>query len=97
MPTLDSQIRDIVKGDDISLRRTIGFTASGFDAGTTITDAWLTVKAAALELGKSEPTIRRYLKKCFLLYSQPEQGHGIRIHRSSVERLKRQMITPDHS
>ena len=46
MPTLDSQIRDIVKGDDISLRRTIDFTATGFDAGTTITDAWLTVKAS---------------------------------------------------
>ena len=45
MPTLDSQIRDIVMGDDISLRRTIDFVLSGFLTGVTITDAWLTVKA----------------------------------------------------
>ena len=46
MPTLDSQIRDIVIGDDVSIRRTIDRIASGFVAGTTITNAFLTIKAA---------------------------------------------------
>ena len=45
MPTLDSSINQIVVADDISIRRTIDFTLSGFQAGTTITNAWLTVKA----------------------------------------------------
>ena len=49
MPTLDSQIRDIVIGDDISIRRTIDRTLSGFLAGTTITNAWLTIKAAVAD------------------------------------------------
>lgn len=45
MPTLDSQLRDIVMGDDISIRRTIDRALSGFLTGVTITNAWLTVKA----------------------------------------------------
>ncbi len=45
MPTLDSQIRGIVTGDDFSIRRTIDRAASGFSTGVTITDAWLTIKA----------------------------------------------------
>ncbi len=45
MPTLDSSIDQIVVADDISIRRTIDFSLSGFQAGTTITNAWLTVKA----------------------------------------------------
>lgn len=46
MPDLDSQVRGIVAGDDISLRRTIGFTATGFETGVTIDEAWLTIKTA---------------------------------------------------
>lgn len=45
MPTLDSQIRLIVAGDDILIRRTIDRSATGFASGVTITQAWLTVKA----------------------------------------------------
>lgn len=45
MPTLNSRIADIVVGDDFSIRRTIDRTLSEFEAGTTITKAWLTVKA----------------------------------------------------
>lgn len=46
MPDLDSQVRGIVAGDDISLRRTIGFAATGFETGVTIDEAWLTIKVA---------------------------------------------------
>lgn len=47
MPTLDSKIIGLlVVGDDVSIRRTIDRTASGFTAGTTITDAWLTCKVS---------------------------------------------------
>jgi len=52
MPTLDSQLRDIVMGDDISIRRTIDRAQSGFQAGVTITNAWFTVKA---ELADADP------------------------------------------
>ena len=45
MPTLDSRIRDIVIGDDISIRRTIDRVTSEFPTGATITNAWLTCKA----------------------------------------------------
>lgn len=46
MPTLDSRIDDVVVGDDLSIRRTIDFAATGFLAGTVINKAWLTVKSA---------------------------------------------------
>ena len=45
MPTLDSRIKDVVVGDDLTIRRTIGFVASGFPATTVINQAWLTVKS----------------------------------------------------
>lgn len=52
MPTLDSRIDDVVVGDDLTIRRTIGFALTGFPTGTTINKAWLTVKAA---IGDADP------------------------------------------
>ena len=40
MPTLDARIDDVVAGDDLEITRTITKVPSG----TTLTDAWLTVK-----------------------------------------------------
>lgn len=45
MPTFDSRISEVVAGNDVSIRRTIEFSTSGFPTGTTITNAWLTVKS----------------------------------------------------
>lgn len=50
MPSLESKIiGEIVVGDDVSIRRTIGFAASGFATGITIVEAWLTVKLDAAD------------------------------------------------
>lgn len=50
MPTLESKIIGvIVVGDDVSIRRIIDRSVSGFTAGTTITKAWLTVKLNAAD------------------------------------------------
>ena len=46
MPTLNAELKNLVAGDNISLRRTIDRVASGFEAGVTITQAWCTAKAA---------------------------------------------------
>jgi len=45
MPTFDSVIHDVVVGDDVTIRRTIDVAASGFSSGTTVVEAWMTMKA----------------------------------------------------
>jgi len=52
MPTLSSTIRDVVIGDDLTIRRTIDRTLSGYDTGVTISNAWFTCKAA---IGDADP------------------------------------------
>jgi len=55
-----------------------------------MTEAWVTVKGAAGRLGVSEVTIRRWVRRGFLLHYQPGRGFGIRIRLASVERMARQ-------
>ncbi len=55
-----------------------------------MTEAWVTVRVAALLLGRSEVTIRRYIRLGFLPRSQPAKGFGIRIPKAAVERMARQ-------
>ena len=54
MPTFGTVIHDIVIGDDVSIRRTINFASTGFESGTVITKAWITMKA---ELDDADPGI----------------------------------------
>lgn len=46
MPSLNAQLKNIVIGNSVSLRRTIDRSASGFEAGVTISKAWFTVKSS---------------------------------------------------
>ena len=69
MPTLDSRIDEIVKGDDISLERTIDFVLTEFPAGTTITDSWLTVKAA-----EGDTDLQALLQKAITTSDVPGTG-----------------------
>lgn len=50
MPTFDGQINLFVKGDDLDVIRTV----TNIPAGQTVTQAWLTVKAAG---GGADPGI----------------------------------------
>ncbi len=45
-PTFNAKLKDIVAGDDVSLRRTVDRALTGLEAGVTITKAWFTAKAA---------------------------------------------------